>query len=76
VLQPFAVDVIFIPLYKRDSIYEPFALFAHILSLVTIRPMSQDVHIGLPCLACRCAAIVFHNPFQKRFYQQLEHWLN
>jgi hypothetical protein len=40
---PFSVDVILIPLYKRDSIHEPFTPFAHVLSLVTIRPMSQDV---------------------------------
>jgi len=32
--------------------------------------------IGLPCLACRCAAIIFHNPFNNRFYQEMEKWLS
>jgi hypothetical protein len=31
--------------------------------------------IGLPCLACRCAAIVFRNPFQQRFHWHLTQWL-
>jgi hypothetical protein len=29
-----------------------------------------------PCLACRCAVIVYRNPFHNTFYQQLEQWLS
>ena len=33
-------------------------------------------HANTPCIACQLAGIVYCNPFQKRFNQQLDYWLN
>jgi hypothetical protein len=42
---------------------------------VCTRSDSWDT-ISLPCLAYRCAAIIFWNPFHSRFYREMETWLS